>query len=145
MQTYEMGSAFIEYIIFLPNCYFWAQIIIFQIIQKKYFNHLAKLPCLKLACFCHSLVSTQWVKRNYPILNKNIGWEQEEQTFAVLSQRDTYWKLQDPDRVIGKLWEVGWAEWENEKTKGRTRGCLADPGGKDCWTTLPQPDFPIAI
>lgn len=127
-----MGSTFIDYIIFLSNRYFWAQIIIFQIIQKEYFNHLAKLPCLKLACFCHNLVSTQWVKSNFPILNKNIGWKWEEQTLTVSSQGGTYWKVQGSHRVIGRLWEAGWAEWENEQTKGRTGGCLVDACGKDC-------------
>lgn len=127
-----MGSTFIDYIIFLSNRYFWAQIIIFQIIQKEYFNHLAKLPCLKLACFCHNLVSTQWVKSNFPILNKNIGWKWEEQTLTVSSQGDTYWKVQGSHRFIGRLWEAGWAEWENEQTKGRTGGFLVDPCGKDC-------------
>ena len=116
-----MDFTFACYIIFHSNHYFWSQIIIFQLIQKKCFNHLAKLPCLKLACFCHNLVSTQWVKSNFPILDKNIGWEQEEQTLAVSGQRDIYRKVLGPHRVIGRLWEAGWAGWGNEQTNRRTR------------------------
>lgn len=90
----------------------------------KYFNHLAKLPCLKLACSFHNLVSTQWVRSNFPLLSKNISWKQEKQTLALSHQKEFYWKILGSHTVTGQLWESGQAGWGNEQTNGRARDYL---------------------